>query len=88
MAMAWLSIHLAGPEHSFMAKLTKSQVDYSKGTPEEHCGICEHYRHGTCLIVEGAIEPDYWCDKFRPGVRETIARAAHWKGSNGPQKAT
>ncbi len=70
-----------------MAKLSKDAVDYSMGTPEAHCGICEHYRHGTCLIVEDAIEPDYWCEKFEPGLRETITRAALDKGKNGPQKS-
>ncbi len=70
-----------------MAKFTKEAVDYSKGLPDAHCGICEHYRHGTCLIVEGAIEPDYWCEKFEPGLRETITRAALYKGPNGPQKS-
>lgn len=70
-----------------MAKLTKESVDYSKGTPEAHCGICEHYRHGMCLIVEGAIEPDFWCEKFQPGVRATIVKAALYRGPNGPQKS-
>jgi hypothetical protein len=69
-----------------MAKLSKDAVDYSKGLPDAHCGICEYYRHGTCLIVEGAIEPDMWCEKFKPGLRETITRAALYKGPNGPQK--
>jgi hypothetical protein len=69
-----------------MSKFTKNEVDYSKGTPEAHCGICEHYRHGLCIIVEGGIEPDYWCKKFEHGVRSTIIRAALYKGPNGPQK--
>ena len=71
-----------------MAKLSKESVDYSKGTPEAHCGICEHYRHGTCTEVEGAIEPDYWCKRFELGVRATIVKAALYKGKNGPQKST
>jgi hypothetical protein len=71
-----------------MAKFTKAQVDYSKGTPEEHCGICEHYRHSSCLIVAGDIDPNYWCQKFRHGVRGTIVKAAldnrpHIGGKNG-----
>ena len=70
-----------------MAKLSKDAVDYSKGTPEAHCGVCEHYRHGTCLIVEGEIEPDMWCDRFKAGVRATIIKAANWRGPNWPQKA-
>jgi len=70
-----------------MAKLSKESVDYSKGLPDAHCGICEHYRHGTCLIVEGEIEPDYWCEKFMPGLRSTIIRAALYKGKNGPTKS-
>ena len=69
-----------------MAKLSKESVDYSKGTPEAHCGICEHYRHGTCLIVEGDIDPNYRCKEFERGLRDTIVRAAMYKGPNGPQK--
>ena len=68
-------------------KLSKESVDYGKGTEEEHCGICEHYRHGLCTEVEGAIEPDYWCQKFEHGLRSTITRAALYKGPNGPQKS-
>ena len=59
-----------------IAKLSKESVDYSKGLPDAHCGICEHYRHGTCLIVEGEIDPNFWCNRFRHGVRATIVKAA------------
>jgi hypothetical protein len=67
-----------------MAKFTKDEVDYKKGVPEHHCGICEYYRHGTCLIVEGPIEPDYGCKKFVMGLPATIRKAAMYKGPNGP----
>ncbi len=67
-----------------MAKFTKSEVDYSKGLPDEHCGICEHYRHGLCTEVEGDIDPNYWCREFKHGLRSTIVRAALYKGPNGP----
>ena len=67
-----------------MPKLSKESVDYKKGAPEHHCGICEYYRHGTCLIVEGPIEPDYGCKKYEPGLRATITKAALYKGPNGP----
>lgn len=46
---------------------SKSEVDYSKGTTEEHCGICEHFEvlhKNGCYLVRGHIESDMWCNKF------------------------
>lgn len=56
-------------------KQTKADVDYSKGHPRAHCGICEHYRNHTCSLVAGAIDPAYWCKLFRraKGVRRYAA---------------
>jgi hypothetical protein len=65
-----------------MAKLSKQSVDYSKGTPEDHCGVCEYYEHGACRIVDGEIDPNYWCERFKPGLRGTIIKAAMYKGPN------
>ncbi len=29
------------------------------------CGNCKHYlRSGACKLVEGAIDPRYWCKLF------------------------
>lgn len=54
---------------------TKAEVDYSKGLPQAHCGICEHYRDHSCEIVEGEIEPDHWCRKFKRALRGAIEKA-------------
>jgi len=48
------------------AKKSKSSVDYSKGKPNAHCGICVHYEEGSCKLVSGEIEPDMWCELFEP----------------------
>jgi len=65
-----------------MTKYTKSEVGYSYGKPHAHCGLCEHYRAGSCEIVQGDIRPDYWCEKFKKGLRQTIeaavSRASHY----------
>ena len=64
-----------------MTKLSKESVDYSKGTAEKHCGICQHFRKyghdhsGKCGIVEGEIDPEYWCDKFEKSLRSSIKDA-------------
>jgi len=40
------------------------------GSPEQHCGICEHYRaggtrqEGQCRIVSGTIIYHGWCRHF------------------------
>jgi hypothetical protein len=48
-------------------KYDKDEVDYSKGLPDAHCGICEHFEadrpHG-CALVKGFIEAPEWCEKF------------------------
>ena len=68
-----------GGGKSMAGKYTKESVDYSKGTPEKHCGICEHYRHGSCRLVKGEIDPDYWCEKFMLGLPATIRAALNAK---------
>lgn len=48
-----------------MAKKTKEEVDYSKGMPQSHCGICRHFREpSSCTLVAGKINPEYWCKLF------------------------
>lgn len=49
-------------------KLTKAQVSYGPGKPDEHCGICIHFRRpSSCTIVEGDIDWRDWCRKFVAG---------------------
>jgi len=61
-----------------MAKLSKPEVDYGKGTRNEHCGqmdandtgYCKHFiergqEMGACTIVAGTIGRNMWCDRFR-----------------------
>ena len=62
-----------------MAKLKKTDVNYSRGLIHSHCGKCfsddkGHCQHfigrgyttsGTCEIVEGTIEPIMWCERFK-----------------------
>jgi len=48
-----------------MNKEAKSDVDYSKGKPQAHCGLCRYYHaNGTCSLVEGEIKPQMWCELF------------------------
>jgi len=46
-------------------KATKESVHYSDGMPSSHCGICVHYHDHVCTEVQGKIEPDKWCEKFK-----------------------
>ncbi len=64
-----------------MKKLAKSEVDYSLGMKNSHCGrvfkddsgYCRHFlntktsagKDGQCELVEGSISPVYWCDRFK-----------------------
>jgi hypothetical protein len=43
------------------AKVAKPVVNYSKGMPQSHCGICRFYHDKTCTKVQGKIDPAYWC---------------------------
>ena len=62
-----------------MTKLTKEETNYSRGMIHSHCGkvfpndngYCKHFiRHheatsnGECQIVDGPIDPVYWCTEF------------------------
>lgn len=64
-----------------MPKFEKSQVNYSRGHIDSHCGkvfhddkgFCKHYiahasgnfkMSGACQLVEGPINPVYWCKEF------------------------
>lgn len=46
-------------------KLTKAAVDYSPGNANDRCKNCLHFAAPhACAIVEGIIDPDYWCREF------------------------
>lgn len=56
-----------------MTKYTKEAVDYSRGMQDRHCGsvfkddkgYCKHFeKPSSCKLVEGFINPIYWCRKF------------------------
>lgn len=48
-------------------KVTKASVDYSPGMGKTRCRNCAHYQGGSCEIVRGDIDPDYWCQEFERG---------------------
>jgi len=48
------------------SKRSKASVNYSKGMPESHCGICRYFQPpNACQLVAGHIVPDYWCRLFK-----------------------
>jgi hypothetical protein len=60
-----------------MSKLPKNDVAYQHGDVDRHCGpvfhddkfYCEHFiprktRLGLCEGVAGAIDPEYWCERY------------------------
>jgi hypothetical protein len=49
------------------AKLSKASVEYEHpaAKPAQHCGVCRHYRGGSCEIVAGRIRPEDWCKRFK-----------------------
>jgi hypothetical protein len=47
-------------------KASKQSVHYSQGMKTRHCGICQHFQPPhSCEVVEGKIDPEYWCEKFK-----------------------
>lgn len=62
-------------------KLSKSEVNYSRGMAHSHCGpivhsdkyYCAHFisggeginKEGSCGVVEGKILPSYWCRRYK-----------------------
>lgn len=46
-------------------KLSKEEVDYSRGKGNSRCFLCAHFiKPRACEIVAGDIRPDWWCTKF------------------------
>lgn len=63
-----------------MPKFTKQETDYSRGHADSHCGkvfaddkgYCKHFQRngaalgkGTCSLVDGEIDPIFWCTKWQ-----------------------
>lgn len=46
-------------------KRAKADVNYSKGMPTSHCGICRYYHDHRCDRVVGSIDPTMWCRLFK-----------------------
>lgn len=52
-----------------LAKATKHSVEYGRGKPNAHCGLCRHYQlPSACAIVRGSVRPQDWCNRFEVGV--------------------
>lgn len=49
-----------------MAKDTKLEARYEEGSATKRCGLCAHYRIGTCTKVEGTIHANMYCKHFSP----------------------
>jgi len=66
---------------------SKESVDYSEGMKSAHCGICKHYRSpGSCELVEGDIDPSYWCELFSRATQD--ARTTDMPLKEGSSEAT
>lgn len=54
------------------SKLSKEEVDYSEGKANDRCKNCVHFQSpDACELVEGDIDPNYWCKKFE--MRNSMA---------------
>jgi hypothetical protein len=67
-------------------KRSKASVDYSQGMDSAHCGICKHYSAGSCELVEGDIDPGYWCKLFERATHD--ARTTEMPLKSGSSRAT
>lgn len=47
-------------------KDTKLKANYEQGHGARRCGLCSHYRIGSCTMVEGRIEASVLCKHFEP----------------------
>lgn len=49
-------------------KVSKETAQYRKARAERRCGNCVAFdlEHRGCAIVEGTIEPQMCCDRWRP----------------------
>lgn len=47
------------------ALVPKESVNYSPGKKQQRCCFCGHYQiGGTCKLVVGPIDVNYWCKLF------------------------
>ena len=59
-----------------MEQLPKSEVEFehpAKG--DHHCSQCVHFEvlhKNGCEVVQGHIEAQDWCDKFKPKPRKFV----------------
>lgn len=46
-------------------KLDKATAGYREGDADLNCATCTHFREPvySCRIVEGTIDPRFWCTK-------------------------
>lgn len=50
-------------------KLSKRDIAYRKAVGKEACGKCHYFiAPSACKIVEGHIEQDFTCDRFKEKV--------------------
>lgn len=48
-------------------KATKASVSYSPGMGQTRCRNCRHFlAPSACALVQGVIDPEYWCERFQP----------------------
>ena len=45
---------------------SQEEASYRHGNPIKHCGICVHYKGGSCEVVEGDINPYMVSNEFDP----------------------
>ena len=65
-------------------KYTQEEVQYAVASPEqlergEKCGTCYYFQleEGKCLIVEGNIHDDMWCNKWEEADRISLKSVAN-----------
>lgn len=46
------------------SKRLQTEVNYSPSISRDTCALCEHYANNCCALVEGTIDPGYWCELF------------------------
>jgi hypothetical protein len=57
-------------------KQPKKAVDYSPSKGLDRCGNCNHFERekpNHCTKVEGIINRDYWCKKYKKGSGEMFS---------------
>lgn len=56
-------------------KLKQVEANYRSAFSAARCGVCSHFRSGSCELVEGLITPDSVCDLFQPKLEDVGAAA-------------